>query len=70
LPSVWIPQPQHKHAQILGHLLIETNACGNLVSDAYLAALAIEHGLTLYSCDRDFARFEHIKWQNPLKPAH
>ncbi len=66
LPLVWIPQPQQKHAQILGKLLVENNAKGNLVSDAHLAALAIEHGLTLYSCDRDFARFEHLKWQNPI----
>jgi predicted nucleic acid-binding protein len=39
-----------------------------LVPDAHLAALAIEHGLTLCSIDEDFARFRELKWQNPLAP--
>jgi len=39
---------------------------GNLVPDAHLAALAIEHGLTLCSTDGDFARFSALKWFNPL----
>ena len=38
---------------------------GNLVSDAQLAALAIEHGFTLCSADTDFARFREIRWENP-----
>jgi predicted nucleic acid-binding protein len=37
-----------------------------LVPDADLAALAIEHGLTLCSSDGDFARFPELKWENPL----
>jgi len=43
-------------------------APGNLVSDAHLAALAIEHGLTVCSADTDFARFREIQWVNPLAP--
>jgi predicted nucleic acid-binding protein len=39
---------------------------GNLVPDAHLAALAIEHGLTLCSTDGDFARFPGLNWLNPL----
>ena len=39
---------------------------GNLMPDAHLAALAIEHGLELYSADTDFARFGEIRWRNPL----
>jgi predicted nucleic acid-binding protein len=39
---------------------------GNLTSDGHLAALAIEHGAELYSCDSDFARFPGLKWRNPL----
>jgi predicted nucleic acid-binding protein len=39
----------------------------NLIPDAHLAALAIEHGLTLYSSDGDFARFQNLMWSNPLK---
>jgi predicted nucleic acid-binding protein len=38
----------------------------NLVPDARLAALAIEHGLVLYSTDGDFARFLGLRWLNPL----
>jgi predicted nucleic acid-binding protein len=37
-----------------------------LVPDAHLAALAIEHGLTLCSTDGDFARFPDLMWENPL----
>ncbi len=44
---VWIPQPTERHAEVLGRLLAEPGVHGNLVPDAHLAALAIEHGLTL-----------------------
>jgi predicted nucleic acid-binding protein len=37
-----------------------------LVPDAHLAALAVEHGLTLCSTDGDFARFSDLRWENPL----
>ncbi len=62
----WIPLPTERHAEVLGDLLAEPGVYGNLVSDAHLAALAIEHGLTLCSTDGDFARFRHLKWLNPL----
>jgi len=39
-----------------------------LVSDAHLAALAIEHGLILCSTDGDFARFPGLRWENPIAP--
>lgn len=68
-PRVWIPEPTGDHALILGRLLTETHAAGNLVTDAHLAALAIEHGLTLCSADSDFARFSRLDWFNPLAPA-
>jgi predicted nucleic acid-binding protein len=42
---------------------------GNLVPDAHLAALAIEHGLELNSTDGDFARFAGLKWRNPIAPG-
>ena len=47
--------------------MIEGQAKGALVTDAHLAALAIEHGCTLYSTDADFSRFQNLKWKNPLK---
>ena len=54
--SVWIPQPTDRHAEVLGGLLKKVNVAANLIPDAHLAALAIEHGLTLCSTDGDFAR--------------
>ncbi|MEJ0024578.1 MAG: TA system VapC family ribonuclease toxin [Rhizomicrobium sp.] len=65
-PSAWIPEPTERHGLVLGRLLTETPATGDLVGDAYLAALAIEHGLTLCSNDRDFLKFEGLRYENPL----
>ncbi len=66
LPSTWVPQPTERHAETLGGLLApETKA--DLVPDAHIAALAIEHGLLLCSTDRDFARFEGLRWTDPLR---
>jgi toxin-antitoxin system PIN domain toxin len=64
----WIPQPTESHADIVGHLLALPGIHGNLVSDAHVAALAIEHGLTLCSTDGDFARFPGLNWLNPIAP--
>ena len=66
MPNVWIPGPTERHDEILGELLERSRAAGNLVPDAHLAALAIEHGLTLCSADGDFARFPGLRWVNPL----
>lgn len=62
----WIPQPSERHREILGKLLAGSGVQANLVPDAHLAALAIEHGLLLCSTDGDFARFPDLRWQNPL----
>ena len=62
----WIPSPGERHRALLGTLLTGYGMRANLVPDAHLAALAIEHGLTLCSCDADFARFPGLRWQNPL----
>ena len=62
----WIPQPTERHIDVLAELLALPGVHGNLVADAYLAALAIEHGLTLCSTDGDFARFPRLHWRNPL----
>jgi predicted nucleic acid-binding protein len=66
-PVAWIPSPGHEHARILGALVTTYDVRGNLVPDALLAALAIEHGLTLYSSDTDFARFRELRWENPIR---
>lgn len=64
--TVWIPAPTEHHGEVLGRLLSNPGIYGNVVADAHLAALAIEHGLTLCSTDGDFARFRELKWENPL----
>ena len=68
-PQTILVAPEGRHWTILQRTLSEGKASGALVSDAHLAALAIEHGATLYSTDRDFARFSNLKFENPLKEA-
>ena len=65
-PAAWIPQPTASHADVLGSLIRSYQLRANMVSDAELAATAIEHGLTVYSADTDFARFKEVRWENPL----
>lgn len=57
--------PGPRHWEIFGRLCADAGARGNLVPDAYLAALAIEAGCQLISTDRDFARFEGLRWALP-----
>ena len=54
------------HWPVLAELLRETGVGGNLVNDAHLAALAIEHDAELCSTDTDFVRFPGLRWTNPL----
>lgn len=67
IPVVWVPGPTERHKDVLGSLLSGVGFRPNLVPDAHLAALAIEHGLSLCSADGDFARFAGLRWENPLK---
>jgi toxin-antitoxin system PIN domain toxin len=64
-PPVWIPGPTDRHREVLNGL-IPVAERATLVPDAHLAALALEHGLTLCSTDGDFARFPGLRWENPL----
>lgn len=66
-PCTRLIYPTEQHWQVLQELLEQGQAVGNLVTDAHIAALAIEHGCQLYSTDSDFARFPKLKWSNPLK---
>lgn len=66
-PCVRLINPTENHWQIFQTMLLEGQATVNLVVDAHLAALAIEHGCLLYSTDSDFSRFPKLKWKNPLK---
>jgi toxin-antitoxin system PIN domain toxin len=65
-PVSWIPEPGPGHADLVANLITKYDLRGNLIPDAHLAALALEHGLTLYSADSDFARFPELAWVNPL----
>jgi toxin-antitoxin system PIN domain toxin len=65
LPKTWIPLPTDRHHTIIARLLSEESR-PDLATDAHLAALAIEHGLTVCSTDGDFARFRDVRWENPL----
>jgi uncharacterized protein len=65
-PVAWVPVPEARHQVILGELMARHGTTGNLIPDAMLAALAIEHGLTIVSADTDFARFDEVAWTNPL----
>ena len=65
--TAWVPEPTERHAELLGTLLALPGLRGNLVPDAHVAALAVEHGLTLCSADGDFARFPGLRWVNPLE---
>jgi uncharacterized protein len=68
-PVVRVLEPTERHWPILKSLLEVSGSAGNLTSDAHLAALAIEHGAILCSADRDFGRFAHLRWHNPLDTA-
>ncbi len=65
-PLTTMIDPTPRHASLLRDLLGEVGTAGNLVPDAHLAALAIEHGAELCSADRDFGRFPGLRWVNPL----
>ncbi|MGH7278573.1 MAG: type II toxin-antitoxin system VapC family toxin [Candidatus Rokuibacteriota bacterium] len=65
-PCVVVLHPGDRHSTLVRQLLGPVGTAGNLVSDAHLAALAIEHGAELNSCDTDFARFAGLRWTNPL----
>lgn len=67
--NLWVPGPTERHADVLRSLITTYDLRGNLIADADLAALAIEHGLAICSADTDFARFREVRWVNPVVPA-
>jgi toxin-antitoxin system PIN domain toxin len=66
LENVWTPEPTARHSDVLNVLFGSAQVRSDMVMDTHLAALAIEHGLTLCSNDRDFLRFPGLRWMNPL----
>jgi len=65
-PVAWTPEPGPGYPAILRELMIQLDLRAGLVTDAYLAALCIEHGLAIVSADSDFARFGDLTWLNPI----
>ena len=65
-PCTRIVYPTERHWAVLQQLLVGGQAVANLVTDAHVAALAIEHGCELISTDADFSRFSKVKWRNPI----
>lgn len=66
VPSCTIVDPTQRHTAVLRDLLEPLGTAANLTTDAHLAALAIEHGAELCSCDADFSRFAGLRWTDPL----
>lgn len=69
-PGAQLITPTPRHADVLAGLLVRVGAGGNLVNDAHLAALAIEHRATIVSYDSDFGRFgggrfDGVRWHTP-----
>lgn len=65
-PRTRLLTPREEHLHIFERLLEPLGRGGKLVPDAHIAALAIEHGGTVYSADNDFGRFARVQWVNPL----
>lgn len=66
-PGVWTPAATPRHSEVLTRLLATTpKASPKAVTDAHLAALAIQHGLVLCTADRGFGRFGDLRWENPI----
>ena len=55
--------------EIFTRLCRDTPATGNLAADAWIAALAVEHGCAVVTCDSDFARFTGVRWRHPLEAS-
>jgi toxin-antitoxin system PIN domain toxin len=66
-PCATVVHPTTRHAAILRSLLTPLGTAGNLTNDAHLAALAVEHGGEVCSCDADFSRFPGVSWVDPLR---
>lgn len=64
-PGAHLVQPTHRHPFVLAELLGAAGVGGNLVNDAHLAALAIEHHAQIVTYDRDFDRFPSVRWELP-----
>lgn len=65
-PGALALRAEAQHWDLFRELCTRADCRGNLVQDAYLAALALEHNCTYVTTDRDFAKFPRLRWQHPL----
>lgn len=65
-PAAWVPRTTERHGEVLGELVRRYDLPSHLITDARLAALAIEHGVAVVSADTDFARFPELRWVDPV----
>lgn len=68
LPQCCIVRPGERHWDIFRRLCKETGTSGPRVTDAWFAALALEHGCEWITFDRDYARFPGLNWRAPEPP--
>lgn len=66
-PNAVLVAPGSRHWSIFQSLCVDAGTKGNLVADAYLAAMAIEAGCEWVTTDRDFSRFKGLRWRHPLR---
>ncbi|MGK2878405.1 MAG: TA system VapC family ribonuclease toxin [Solirubrobacterales bacterium] len=64
-PNVSSPHPDASHLERMRELLLPTSTGGNLVNDAHLAALALQHNAVVMTFDNDFSRFPGVRWESP-----
>jgi hypothetical protein len=69
-PNCLIVASGSRHWEIFMSLCRSTDVKGNLVADAYFAALAIESGSEWITTDRDYSRFPGLRWRHPLSPSN
>ena len=65
-PRAWLAEPTANYRRVFTDLVRTHGVRGPLVTDAQLAALALDHGVSLASTDADFARFREVNWIDPL----
>lgn len=69
-PASFAGRAEAGHWTRFRDLCVRADCRGNLVQDAYLAALALEHNCTFITTDRDYSRFPRLRWQHPLDDPH
>ena len=67
LPQIRLLLATERHWSVLRRVLLDSQSSGTITTDAHIAAITLEYGGTLYSHDRDFARFPGLRWTNPLQ---